>query len=58
MENTKRYYGADGNDKVLPWIFYRMIESEQFRGIDDLEIIFELNGQSFDRHVTKVSDNE
>lgn len=30
MENIKRYYGADGNDKVLPWILYRLIEAEPF----------------------------
>ena len=39
MENIKRYYGADGNDKVLPWIFYRMIESEQFNGAKEITYI-------------------
>ena len=59
MENIKKYYGASGNDKVLPWIFYRMIESEHSYGIDDeVEIVFELPGQSFDREVIGVSDNE
>ena len=51
MENTKRYYGADGNDKVLPWIFYRMIEAEHSYPTHDMEIVFELPGQSFDREV-------
>ena len=51
MENTKRYYGADASDKVLPWIFYRMIESERSKGIDEIEIVFELPGQSFEREV-------
>lgn len=32
MENIKKYYGADASDEVLPWIFYRMIESEPFNG--------------------------
>lgn len=31
MENVKRYYGADGNDKVLPWVFYRMVEAEHLK---------------------------
>ena len=30
MENVKKYYGADASEKVLPWIFYRMLESEPF----------------------------
>ena len=62
MENVKKYYGADGNDKVLPWIFYRMIESEHSNGIDDnIEIVFEITGQSFNREVimhSEVSNNE
>ena len=36
MENIKKYYGADASDEVLPWIFYRMIESEQFNGADEI----------------------
>ena len=52
MENIKRYYGANASDKVLPWIFYRMIESEHSYGIDDeVEIVFELPCQSFEREV-------
>ena len=52
MENIKKYYGANASDEVLPWIFYRMIESEHSKGIDDeLEIIFELPGQSFKQEV-------
>jgi hypothetical protein len=39
MENIKRYYGADASDKVLPWIFYRMIEAEQFNGSLDIEYV-------------------
>lgn len=58
MENIKRYYGADASDEVLPWIFYRMIESEHSKGIDEIEIVFELPGQSFERQVIGVSDNE
>lgn len=45
MENIKRYYGADGNDKVLHWIFYRMIEVEAFNGAKNIEY-------------EEVSDNE
>ena len=52
MENVKRYYGADGNDKVLPWIFYRTIEAEHC--YPEIEIVFELPGQSFNEHVVKV----
>ena len=37
MENIKKYYGADANEKVLPWIFYRMIESEQLNGSPETE---------------------
>ena len=58
MENVKKYYGADASDEVLPWIFYRMIESEHSKGIDEIEIVFELPGQSFERQVIGVSDNE
>ena len=58
MENIKRYYGADASDEVLPWIFYRMIESEHSKGINEIEIVFELPGQSFDRQVIEVSDND
>ena len=39
MENIKRYYGADAGDKVLPWIFYRMIEAEAFNGSMDIEYV-------------------
>ena len=39
MENIKKYYGADGSDKVLPWIFYRMIESEPFNGSPEAEYV-------------------
>ena len=58
MENIKRYYGANASDKVLPWIFYRMIESEHSFPENDIEIVFELPGQSFERQVIGVSDNE
>ena len=37
MENVKKYFGADARDKVLPWIFYRMIESELFNGSPETE---------------------
>ena len=46
MENVKKYFGADGNDKVLPWIFYRMLESEPFNGSLEVEHVrprFEFN---------------
>ena len=52
MENVKKYYGADADDKVLPWIFYRMIEAEH--SYPDMEIVFELPGQSFDRQVINL----
>ena len=61
MENTKRYYGANASDEVLPWIFYRMIESEHSFPENDIEIVFELPGQSFKREVithSEVSNNE
>ena len=36
MENIKRYFGADANEKPLPWIFYRMIEAEPFNGAKEI----------------------
>ena len=39
LENVKKYFGADGSDKVLPWIFYRMIESEPFNGSPGAECV-------------------
>ena len=61
MENIKKYYGADASDEVLPWIFYRMIESEHSKGIDEIEIVFEIPEQSFGREVithSEVSKND
>lgn len=45
MENVKRYYGADANDKVLPWIFYRIIESEQLNGASEITYVEVLDNE-------------
>lgn len=66
MENIKRYYGANASDEILPWIFYRMIESEHSYHADEIEIVFEIPGQRFERQVingkivthVKVSNND
>ena len=39
MENIKKYYGADASDKVLPWIFYRIIEAECSNGAKEIEYL-------------------
>ena len=46
MENVKRYYGADGIDEVLPWLFYRMVEAVPFNSVKNIE------------YYVEVSDNE
>ena len=43
MENVKKYYGADASDKVLPWIFYRMIEAEPFNGAKNIKYYVEVS---------------
>ena len=46
MVNVKKYYGADSNDEVLPWAFYKMIEAVPFNSAKNIE------------YYVEVSDNE
>lgn len=39
MENMTKYYGADASDKVLLWIFYRMMEAEHFNGVNEIKYV-------------------
>jgi hypothetical protein len=39
MENIKKYYGADASDKVLPWIFYRIVEAEHSNPDNEIKFI-------------------
>jgi len=54
-ENMTKYYGADANDKVLPWIFYRVMEAEQFVGAS--EITFDKYGFGINLDTVVLKEN-